>query len=35
MNLAIGGVYDGDPDTNTVFPGEMQVDYIRVYDDTD
>jgi beta-glucanase (GH16 family) len=35
MNLAIGGAYDGDPDTNTVFPGEMQVDYIRVYDDTD
>jgi beta-glucanase (GH16 family) len=35
MNLAIGGAYVGDPDTNTVFPGEMQVDYIRVYDDTD
>ena len=35
MNLAIGGVYDGDPDTNTIFPGEMQVDYVRVYDKTD
>jgi beta-glucanase (GH16 family) len=35
MNLAIGGIYDGDPDANTVFPGEMQVDYIRVYEDTD
>jgi beta-glucanase (GH16 family) len=34
MSLAIGGTYDGDPDTNTVFPGEMQVDYIRVYDNT-
>ena len=32
MNLAIGGAYDGDPDTNAVFPGEMQVDYVRVYD---
>jgi beta-glucanase (GH16 family) len=35
MNLAIGGKYDGDPDTNTVFPGEMQVDYVRVYSNTD
>ena len=35
MNLAIGGNYDGNPDTNTVFPGEMQVDYVRVYDNTD
>jgi beta-glucanase (GH16 family) len=35
MNLAIGGIYDGNPDTNTVFPGEMQVDYVRVYEDTD
>ncbi|HVU07716.1 MAG TPA: glycoside hydrolase family 16 protein, partial [Verrucomicrobiae bacterium] len=32
MNLAVGGIYGGDPNTNTVFPGEMQVDYIRVYD---
>ena len=35
MNLAVGGKYDGDPDTNTVFPGEMQVDYVRVYSNTD
>jgi len=35
MNLAIGGNYDGNPDTNTVFPGEMQVDYVRVYDKAD
>lgn len=34
MNLAVGGIYGGNPDTNTVFPGEMQLDYIRVYDDT-
>ncbi|MGH8024614.1 MAG: glycoside hydrolase family 16 protein [Limisphaerales bacterium] len=35
MNLAVGGVYDGNPDRNTVFPGEMQVDYVRVYSKTD
>ena len=32
MNLAVGGDYGGNPDAHTVFPGEMQVDYIRVYD---
>jgi beta-glucanase (GH16 family) len=32
MNLAVGGNYGGDPDAQTVFPGEMQVDYVRVYD---
>jgi beta-glucanase (GH16 family) len=32
MNMAVGGLYSGYPDTNTVFPGDMQVDYIRVYD---
>jgi len=35
MNLAVGGEYDGAPDTNTIFPGEMQVDYVRVYSNTD
>jgi beta-glucanase (GH16 family) len=34
MNLAVGGLYDGPPDTNTAFPGEMLVDYVRVYNDT-
>jgi len=34
LNLAVGGAYAGSPDTKTVFPGEMQVDYIRVYDGT-
>jgi beta-glucanase (GH16 family) len=34
MNLAVGGIYSGNPDINTVFPGEMQVDYIRVYDNS-
>jgi beta-glucanase (GH16 family) len=31
MNLAVGGNFDGNPDGSTVFPGEMQVDYVRVY----
>ncbi len=40
MNLAIGGQYVGNPSTNsinsgTVFPCEMDVDYVRVYDVTD
>ncbi|MCU0787903.1 MAG: family 16 glycosylhydrolase [Verrucomicrobia bacterium] len=35
MNLAVGGNYDGNPTVSTVFPGEMQVDYVRVYDDVD
>ncbi len=38
MNLAIGGSYLGYPadatiNSNTVFPGEIQVDYVRVYTD--
>ena len=32
MNLAVGGNFGGNPDGDTVFPGEMQVDYVRVYD---
>jgi beta-glucanase (GH16 family) len=32
MNLAVGGNFGGDPDGTTVFPGEMVVDYVRVYD---
>ena len=38
MNLAVGGNYLGNPSTNEinsgVFPGDMQVDYVRVYDQT-
>ncbi|PYI80311.1 MAG: hypothetical protein DME26_21835, partial [Verrucomicrobia bacterium] len=39
MNLAVGGHFLGDPsdsniNSNTTFPGEVQVDYVRVYDDT-
>jgi len=39
MNLAIGGNYLGNPsqaniNANTVFPGIMQVDYVRIYEPT-
>src|SRR5439155_18326303 len=38
MNVAVGGSYLGYPsdaqiNAGTSFPGEMQVDYVRVYDD--
>ena len=32
MNLAVGGKFLGNPDKTTVFPAEMVVDYVRVYD---
>src|SRR5207249_4495066 len=35
MNLAVGGNYVGNPSTSSIdpyMPGEMQVDYVRVYD---
>jgi len=35
MNLAIGGNFSGNPDDKTVFPGEMQIKYVRVYGQTD
>lgn len=35
MNLAVGGKFGGNPDATTPFPGEMVVDYVRVYDWTD
>ena len=31
LNLAVGGNFGGNPDNTTVFPGEMLVDYVRVY----
>jgi beta-glucanase (GH16 family) len=39
MNLAVGGHYVGDPtisqiNAGTVFPQELQVDYVRVYEQT-
>jgi beta-glucanase (GH16 family) len=30
LNLAIGGIFDGDPDASTVFPQQMLVDYVSV-----
>jgi beta-glucanase (GH16 family) len=35
MNLAVGGDYGGNPDSTTQFPGELQVDYVRVYERTE
>jgi beta-glucanase (GH16 family) len=31
LNLAVGGAWPNDPDTTTVFPQQMIVDYVRVY----
>ncbi len=31
LNVAVGGVWPGNPDETTVFPQSMTVDYIRVY----
>ena len=31
LNLAVGGNWPGPPDATTVFPSEVQVDYVRVY----
>lgn len=31
LNLAVGGDWPGDPDSSTVFPADMLVDYVRVY----
>jgi beta-glucanase (GH16 family) len=31
LNLAVGGDFDGDPDTSTLFPQNMDVDYVRVW----
>jgi beta-glucanase (GH16 family) len=32
MNVAVGGRFPGNPDRTTVFPAEMVVDYVRVYE---
>ena len=31
LNLAVGGSWPGNVDGTTVFPGDMQVDYVRIY----
>jgi len=35
MNVAVGGNFLGQPDQKTVFPVEMVVDYVRVYEKPD
>ena len=31
LNLAVGGDWPGKVDSTTAFPGDMQVEYVRVY----
>jgi beta-glucanase (GH16 family) len=31
LNLAVGGVWPGNPDATTQFPQQLLVDYVRVY----
>lgn len=31
LNQAVGGHFDGDPQSDAIFPATMQVDYVRVY----
>ncbi|PRO66095.1 glycoside hydrolase family 16 protein [Alkalicoccus urumqiensis] len=35
LNLAIGGWYGGDPDETTGFPAQVEVEYVRAYEDAD
>jgi len=32
LDLAIGGTWPGDSDNSTVFPQQLIVDYVRVYE---
>lgn len=32
LNLAVGGQWPGNPDSSTMFPQTLKVDYVRVYD---
>ena len=32
LNLAVGGNWPGNPDGTTIFPQQMLVDYVRVYE---
>ena len=34
LNVAVGGNWPGNPDGTTVFPQQMLVDYVRVYQQT-
>ena len=35
LNVAVGGHWPGSPDHTTVFPQQMVIDYVRVYQDTE
>ena len=35
LNLAVGGSWPGFPDSTTIFPQQLQVDYVRVYQKPD
>jgi beta-glucanase (GH16 family) len=35
LNVAVGGNWPGYPDATTTFPQQMQIDYIRVYQNTE
>lgn len=32
LNVAVGGNWPGSPDESTIFPQEMRIDYVRVYE---
>jgi len=32
MNVAVGGNWPGEPDANTEFPAEMEIDFVRVFE---
>lgn len=32
LNMAVGGVYPGSPNSETVFPQTMLIDYVRIYE---
>lgn len=32
LNLAVGGKFDGDPESDAIFPAKMLVDYVRIYE---
>ena len=33
LNIAVGGDWPGSPDQTTIFPTEMEIDYVRVYEE--
>ncbi|MDP5275995.1 carbohydrate binding domain-containing protein [Chengkuizengella axinellae] len=35
MNVAVGGFFPGSPNENTIVPNQMEVDYIRLYEEVE